>query len=321
MRKKKYVFIVFLVAIGVVAYLVMHDEGPFSGSHQIVRDPLTGKSLATFGQKDKLALDVSRSSSGHLLVSTSNDSSLTASIQRLAEAFHKEKGGDPSSAAALYRQIAISSTGSAQIGALNRYRFSVERMHADSGKLKAFIDKLKAKEPKDDFELMFLSQYKTEVDFRKYYSEVAANPDSPFSEYAEMMRIHWLEREDDVDKNDHRLAVIQMLEKFTVDHPDSQYVPHVKLKIASRLMGVGDTKNAQDVYRDLLGRYPEDMAACAACIVELDLLADDEHLVKQDVKQAAQEILLFYGTIGNGYYLREDFDLTKVDLTELGDIL
>jgi len=327
---KKTIYLVSVVALAAVIALVLRVsviKAPHDSSVAAERNSLRGLAHDVAPPStaiQELAItpvesspDVHSRTNSHLRPSltaaarTPGLDSHTPSLERMALAFAKEMGGDPEAASVFYRELAMSSTGSAQLGALNRYRFAVERMCSGPGAKKAYIDVLKAKEPKDDLELVLLAQYKTEVDHRQYYATIAANKQSPFAEYAELQRIHYLRREDDEEKNAHRMRIIQHLENFIAEHPDSSYVPHAKLKIAARLVSMGEKAKASGVYRELLRHNADDIAVCAKCVIALGLM--QQHTNERWMKQAT-DLAMFYGTLGNGYYLRKDFDPARVDI-------
>lgn len=254
-------------------------------------------------------------SASTLTFTTNGPVSNPSNLEPMIMAFEKEMNGSPEAAALLYRSIAASNSGSTQLAALNRYRFALERMYGASGSMKQHIEALKAKESKDPFDLVFLAQYKTEVDYRQYYATVAADEGSPFAEYAELQKIHYLERRDGEGKDAHRMAVIQNLRNFIAEHPNSAYVPHAKLKIAARLVSAGKKAEASDIYRELLRQNADDKAVCAKCVIALGLMG--QHANKEWIRQAT-DLAMFYGLFGNGYYLREDFDPATADISADG---
>lgn len=229
---------------------------------------------------------------------------VTSSVSKeMLLAYHAESLGHLDEAMESYHAIAEEGRGSDQIGALNRYIFTMQRKHGRSNGLKAEVDRLKAKSHKTDFEWMFLSQFGSEVDPRTCYREVIANHSSPFAAYAKMKLVFHYDPRETTDVKLFARKAMADLQSFIEERPNDPLVDHAKLRIASCLKEIGEDKAAIDTYRRLL--QTGDVFIRASCIHQLS-----KHQKMNDpaVVQNARLIAQFYGEWNDGYFMPDGFD-------------
>ncbi len=233
--------------------------------------------------------------------------------KRLSEAYNLEMNGRFDEALEQYQTIAESSGGSEQIGAVNRYRMALRRKYKENGGLKKEIDKIRKKTVKTAFEHILISNYKGSNERQCYRTLLDEYPDSVLREYAEMNFGYYYDPSEDGSYKEFLPRAIQSMEQFIHKHPNSDFVPYAKIRIASCYDNKKETgEEAVMLYKQVLQHYPDDKLISAKCIIGLYWLGVFED---SDLYKTAEEVGMFYGTYGNGYFLRSDFDLENTDLS------
>ena len=289
MRVIAYLFILSIISVGVFFLLhVTSNSTYYTAVH---------KKTAHSGTTE------SYSFSNDTILSTVNHQSNP--FTRLCFAYHEEIYGDIDAALQQYRHLAETSTGSEQIGAINRYCFAMRRKHAKTNGLKNEIQRLKNTLAKDDFEWIFISQYSAEGDPRKCYRILIEKPDSPFASYAKLNLLYYYSPLEQPDVKVFAQQAIDALNKFIDENPGDAYVPHAKIRIGACLEQLRKKEEAIALYRTVLEKYQDDAYIYAACINGLFWL---QQLENSDFVKKNRNILKFYGTLGNGYFMPEHFD-------------
>ncbi|MDQ1256789.1 MAG: hypothetical protein QG656_1389, partial [Candidatus Hydrogenedentes bacterium] len=220
--------------------------------------------------------------------------------------YHDEFHGNIDDALKAYRNIAETSSGSEQIGAINRYSFASARKYRMTNGLKKEVDFLKSKNNKDDFEWIIFSQYEEDVNPQECYRRVLRNPQSPYGSYAQMKLKFYLSPYDQDDMSTWRDKAIESLQRFIAENPADLYVPHAKVRIAGCLTEEGRTQEAIAVYRELLQEWEKDPLICADCIVNLFWL---KQIDNEEFAGKAVLMRQFYGVMGGGSSISKDPDI------------
>jgi hypothetical protein len=228
------------------------------------------------------------------------------SLDRLEAAFRAEVHGDVDVALQEYRRIAETSTGSEQIGAINRYSFAARRKYGMTDGLEKEFYSLKEKANKEDFEWIFLSIFNNNIDPRECYRAVLQNAQTPFASYAQVKLAFYPDPSERADEGVFHSRAMKALQRFITDNPNDPYVPHAKARIASCMNRQGRKEEAIAVYRRLLHEWRGDPLVCAGCIENLFLL---EEIDDKDLGRKAGLMREFYGVAGDGYYVQADLDV------------
>ncbi len=230
--------------------------------------------------------------------------------KKLLKAYNFEMSGRIDESLEMYQTIVESSDGSEQIGALNRYRMALRRKFNDGEGLKKEIDRIKEKSDKSPFELAIIAPYNG-VDERQCYQTLLDKyPESVLSEYAELNVGYYYNPSEDGRFEEFLPTAIQHVRQFILNYPYSAFVPHAKLRIASCYDEKNETREeAVRLYKQLLKDYHDDKLICSKCIIGLYWLGVLKEL---ELYKAAKQVSMFYGTYGDGYYLK-DFDPEAVD--------
>ncbi len=175
------------------------------------------------------------------------------------------------------------------------------------------ISRINKKPDKTAFELVLIARYKGINEKQCCQTLLNKYPNSVLSEYAEMKVGLFCCDLSGEGLKVNLSAIIQSMEQFIHNHPDSAFVPHAKLRTASCYEVKKETgEEAERRYKQLLQDYSDDKLVYAHCIIGLYWLGVFKD---SDLYKTAKEVGMFYGTYGNGYFLRSDFDLENTDLS------
>ncbi len=250
-----------------------------------------------------------------ILSSQAKDRQFQGQYKRLTEAYGFEMDGRFDEALEKYQAIAELYSGSEQIGAVNRYGMALRRKFNDGEGFKKEIIRIRDKRNKTAFELAMIARYKGSNEKKCYRTLLNEYPDSALSEYAEMKLSYSYDPIENGSVETFLPIAIQSMDQFIKNHPDSAFVPHAKLRIASCYEVKKDLREeAERKYKQLLQDYSDNELVCAHSIIGLYWLGVFKD---SDLYKTAAEVGKFYGTYGNGYFLRNDFDLENTDLSRV----